>query len=317
MKKVKILLTKGGCKSMNTFFYLIIYFALMINGNTLYAISVPNSAGYIIDLNGPTSAFELLRNGKKMKCSIVTILYQGDKLHLKKPNKCRKDDKYRMTIKIGDHKVIYLDKKNPKYTVPKIAKPLSIPAALFNWASKWFRVAHNEHRQALSLITKGGGDIPISIPLLEGKENIMADGKKDFYLSWHGGKSPFSLKIFFEDNKEVFLSFQGISDNRLGKTELLFTKGRYRVEITDTNGDVAIGYFVVYPKEYLTSLTKELTYILHSSDVMREFIEVIFSMRLIDKNPEWSFEAFQRVSKFSNNFYPALLLQERIEFMYR
>ncbi|MCP4344239.1 MAG: hypothetical protein GY795_01770 [Desulfobacterales bacterium] len=279
-----------------------------------YAQTNKSPVGYIIDLDGSASTFELLRNGKKKRFSIMTVLYEDDQLWLKKPQKCKKYDKCMMTLKIGEHNTVILDKKNPTYTVPEIERPPSIPVALMKWAAmKWFKTAYKEHRQARLLITKGGADIPLSMPLLVDKEIFMAEGKRKFHLAWRGGKQPFKVRIFFDGKTEPFLELQNIEDKRLQKENLEFAEGSYHVEITDAKEAKVIGEFQTVSKEKLSALMSEVNNAIKNSTLEDKVKETLSAIKLVDQNSAWSFEAYQRISQFAGSYFPAFIVQGRLE----
>ncbi len=279
-----------------------------------YAQTNQSPVGYIIDLDGSASAFELSRNKKKQRFSIMTVLYEDDQLWLKKPQKCKKYDKCMMTLKIGEHKIVILDKEHPTYTVPAIEKPPGIPVALMKWAAtKWFKTAYKEYRQAKSLIVKGGADISLSMPLLADKEVFMAAGKRNFYLSWRGGKQPFKVRIFFNGKTEPFIELQHIENNRFQKENLEFAEGGYHVEITDAKEAKVTGEFQVVPGERLSAFMSEVNNTLKNSTLENKVKKTLFAIKLVDQNSAWSFEAFQRISQFAGSYFPALIVQGRLE----
>jgi len=108
----------------------------------------------------------------------------------------------------------------------------------------------NDLMEFVKALKSGPTDLELNMPLLGNKEDsaTIVVASKELYLTWYGGKKPYSLSITDEKGKMVWSSPQPspIQGEQIGLPGEKFGAGHsYKVVVTDGSKTVTTGYFKV------------------------------------------------------------------------
>lgn len=264
--------------------------------------------GYIENIGGPASAFELYRNGKKKNVAIMMALYAGDQLTKIKTKQCKEGDTCTITLKLGEHHSVQVDNSKCPYTIEPVGEPPSLPAKLMKKVASWFKPTHKVHRA--TLLTKAiGPDDDLKMPLFTKYKARLTAGERTLYLGWNYGKAPYHVRVYQDGMETLLLEQQNIQDIRLRQENLTLKEGMYLVEISDAEGAQVTGQFQVVPKDKLPALPEEFK----QSTLEAPLKDTLFAVWLLDEHQDWEFEVYQLVAPIAENYYPALLVREQLE----
>jgi len=169
-------------------------------------------SGYITQINSPSS-FKLMHGKWKVEINVKTPLYEGDKITV---TDNAKNTNTQIWLKMGDDKPLSLD-----YNIIR-EKPYIVPAAkqTSNW--QWLlknacefvkdEVLGISSRYEISAVGKEWQNFMMPL-LTEAVLSKLEAGKEVLYLTWIGGKAPYSVEL---------LQFDSVS-NTTG--EILVKKG--------------------------------------------------------------------------------------------
>lgn len=193
----------------------------------------------------------------------------------------------------------------------KEEKPASIrSSSLAEWAGRWLtnRIHATTSRTVVSLITRGEEGKGITIPLATQGGLRMVSGKRPLYISWQGGKQPFSVRMVSEGGLKTVFERRSITDRQLEVDPVLLNEGIYRIDIGDAMGMTAQNLHVVSPGEMPFPRLEP-----YGSASSRDQLAVVEAVRLASQGKGWAFEAYQTAADLAPRYQPAKILQKSLE----
>lgn len=277
------------------------------------SIQAEQPVGYIEQMGGPGSAFELYRGEEKKNVAIMTTLYAGDQLKIR-TEQCKKDegDTCTITLKLGEQRTVQVDSSMCPYTIEPAGKPPNLPVKLMKKLTSWFKRSHKEHRIILAM-KNTGSDVDLRAPLFTKYKACLTAGKRTFYLSWYGGEAPYRVRLYRDGVEKPLLEQHAVQDIRLQQDNLTLTEGIYRVEVIDVENQKVEGHFQAVSQEILPVLPTEFSELLQQSILEDRVKNTLFAVWLINEHEGWEFEAYQLVAPIADEYYPALLVREQLE----
>lgn len=276
--------------------------------------------GYINTLNGPQSAFSLTRNGKRMLAAPQTPLKKDDKICVRKPtNEMFPNRTNSIELALGNNQFITL-KGEPQgekcFTVEGSDSSNTLLNNIMDITSKWLGKLWGESVQELmTALSKGAEDetIPLTIPLLQDGNAKLLAGKQALHLVWKGGNLPYQVQLY-RNGTEVWWAgnikdakplreryIENVVTATINLTNPLAT-GRYQLKI-----DGVEAYFTVVANSPLLS-SQEAQAIPKSNLPLRNQQTLLAAWLVQKGQDEWNFEAYQRVAKIIEEYYPAFLV---------
>ncbi|WAK00537.1 hypothetical protein [Methylobacter sp. YRD-M1] len=193
----------------------------------------------------------------------------------------------------------------------KEEKPASIrSSSLTEWAGRWLtnRIHATTSRTVVSLITRGEEGKGITIPLATQGGLRMVSGRRSLYISWQGGKQPFSVRMASEGSLKTVFERRNITDRQLEVDSVFLNEGIYHVEISDAMGMTAQNLHVVSPGEMPFPRLES-----YGSASSRDQLAVVGAVRLASQGNGWAFEAYQTAADLAPRYQPAKILQKSLE----
>jgi hypothetical protein len=193
----------------------------------------------------------------------------------------------------------------------KEEKPTSIrSSSLAEWAGRWLtnRIHATTSRTVVSLITRGEEGKGITIPLATQGGLRMVSGKRPLYISWQGGKQPFSVRMVSEGGRKTVFERRNITDRQLEVDSIFLKEGIYRIEIGDAMGMTAQNLHVISPGEMPFPRLEP-----YGSGSSQDRLAVVEAVRLASQGKGWAFEAYQTAADLAPKYQPAKILQKSLE----
>jgi hypothetical protein len=288
----------------------------------LLLVSIPiladSSNALVETVNGaPMSDFYVLRDGKKLDVVPMKPLYEGDQLHILKPeNNLLKDKQNYVTLVFGDKQLEKVTFENSPYLVTKRETVLTIPADVGQVINSWFNPLYQQHLEAVTTIPKKSEKKPFSIPqLTKSKMQLVTAGERSLHLAWQGGKAPYWVQVFSEHNtKEAFLIEHQVHTKHVQFEKRVFIPGYYRAIIISVDGSwrkTQADFKVV--NNLPISLQKMETE-MQASPLPELAKKTLFAAWLAQQEQgKWQFEAYQLAASIAKDYQPALLVTEGLE----
>ncbi len=277
----------------------------------LYSLSITAAqaqqtvvVGHIEQLEGPTDAFEFYRNGQPENIFYMKPLHSNDELRINR-EQCKEEDVCRIILRFGSQKVLI----DFSYYRVEAREPQSLPEKLMEQLGKKLNMYHKDHRLILS-IRNSSNTVDLTMPLLSGSSNRIAAGKRPLHLGWYGGEEPYQVRIFHEQSNQMLLNVESLKTPYLQHEPVILEEGSYRVEIRDKAGTLPARYFQVVSEDMLPVPPADLT----ESSIDESAKQTLYALWLIEEHAGWNFEAYQLVAPLSDDYYPALLVRESLEF---
>jgi hypothetical protein len=174
------------------------------------------------------------------------------------------------------------------------------------WIAEWF--GRNKAGDAASAQTKGvaWASSKLEIPLLKQAPRRMAAGERLFNLIWTGGFPPYTISVSDQTGRTLLLRAAGLVQARLPTTPTTIAPGRYRIEIRDSHGNLALAEFDAVDPERLPSFPPDATLTKMSPDLRTTLDAALLASQ------GWRFEALLRVAPISDRYSPARLLEDAL-----
>jgi|GEM_PF-999489 len=219
-----------------------------------------------------------------------------------------------LQLQLGSQSVITDVKyKDLAYTVHATGEVPTINNNLVSWLGQWLTQAHdNQLQQAVILRSRGETEnttAPLSITLLAKakQEQQLVAGERLLYLTWHGGKAPFTVTLEHSGNAQVLAT--NIQTQWLRQTVSL-SPGKYQLLLQDTQTKAAVSYqFTVVAK--LPAVSDQLGPVNLSGDNLRLVIQATWLAN--QEEGKWLWEAYQQVGILADNYLPARTLKTALE----
>ncbi len=274
------------------------------------------SIGYVEKVD-PPGTLQLRRNGNVLEIAPYskTKLFAGDILDVA-PGKCEEGEICTIFIKLCEQIQISVERFLCPFELPPdySCESSSRLEYVIHWFSEKLGIQHKRHWKIIKLGgPMGGSDLPLSLPLLAESNARLTAGERTFSLFWHGGKKPYQVRVHQEGSETPLLEQQNLQEKRLQQAQVELSEGTYRVEVDDSTGDRVSGTFQVIPVSTLPPLPPEFGDLSRQSALAPELKDTLFALWLIEEHEDWEFEAYQLAAPLAEDYYPALLVQEQVE----
>lgn len=169
--------------------------------------------------------------------------------------------------------------------------------------------AKHDVREATSLTTRGSEDedgLPFSAGVLRHDNMKIASGTRRFSLSWHGGTSPFSIRIFKDGELKPVLALDNVEERSFSVAGVAFPRGSYQVEVKDRLQRRTAGFLAIDRTQVpnppsssgLDSLPPEVARTLAAA------------WRAAQDDGAWALESFLEAAELAGTFPPARTLRD-------
>lgn len=157
-----------------------------------------------------------------------------------------------------------------------------------------------EHRvETVATYTRGDGALTLE-PVFSSGDTVLVEGRRDLYLSWRDGETPFSVVITREDSDTPAFRVAGIEAQSWRIEQIDLTPGTYRVEIAGAGNAVAFPLQVV-DAQYRPGVAPSCRDAAVSDEL--QTLTHAYCLASIDDGL-WAFEAYQLLMPVANSGYP-------------
>ncbi|MES2681902.1 MAG: hypothetical protein V4650_00135 [Pseudomonadota bacterium] len=182
-------------------------------------------------------------------------------------------------------------------TIVEGRRAASTAQNLMSWLSEVLRPQTARPPYQVSLSTRG--DVPLSLPLLEGERQEVLANSGGLHFAWRGGSAPYTITVSGKNGKTIRqVGALASRSALLGKPGL--PPAVYAVRIIDGSGKTAEGEFAV-----AAQLRYDLPPALAQSQVQGAARLVMEALWLAGEQPQLRFEAYQRLTGLRGESAPA------------
>ncbi len=211
-------------------------------------------------------------------------LHEGDRIVVKGPGGA-------ITIRLSDDRVLGITVADSPFLVPARAQAPGIVSNLMAWVEDAVTRAVRQDGSTVSLTSRGEGEFPLSVPLLE-HERVRVTPHESLELAWLGGRPPYAVVLRAEAGPVAQAGEIEAARTRLRGTR---APGVYRLEVRDAEGSVQACELEVVSDDGLPRAPAHL--VSESEAEPDAFRQVLHAVWLAGQGEgEWSLEAYQRLS---------------------
>ncbi len=267
-----------------------------------------------VERSKPPDAFRLIREDKEYAIKSRTGLLAGDQLVVV-PEKCPQEDTCTILINLCEEQMHLSGNVSSAFPIPNTScKSSSWPKNLMDWAAEilggYEKISWKIKQLGREM---GGTGAPLSLPVLGEPNAHLTAGTRTFSLFWHGGEKPYQVRVYQEGNETPLIEQQNLQDDHLQQAQVTLSEGTYTVEVRDGAGDTATGTFQVVSASMLPVLPPEFGDLSQQSTLAPNIKDTLFALWLIEEHEDWEFEAYQLAAPLAGEYYPALLVRQRVE----
>jgi len=291
------------------------------------AANASESLAYVYDYNGPATAYVVERDGRNVPLTPLLPLAPGDRVSVKAAGGAPgSGPKNYIALAIARHPVTLYAGSAP-YCVGapdgdcnKRVGPVSAAAgssSLQNMLTYLGSILVGPHddkyaEETESMVSRGGHAAPsIDIPLLSRKGLRLVAGTRQLALEWGGGTPPFDVSVY-RNGVTAPRATRHVEARAAVLPGVTFETGTYHVEIVDAAQESGVAEFTVVSEDAVPKLSPDDEAALADPALSPELRTTLEAALLMRQDPDWSFEAYQRVEPLAATCPPAELLRYRI-----
>lgn len=188
-------------------------------------------AGVVVDFQGGSANYELIRGERRVAISFFSEARNGDRLRLLQAG--------RISIQRGNGQIQNISQVGSWFCIRS-----GPPVRPFdNFVRNLGDLLTAARDGVGSLITRGDGDLALAPRTLADGTAVVGTGSRSLALAWQGGVAPFSVEIG-QAGRAPIVSEADIHARLLRLREpRMLASGRYTVRVRDATGAVVEGTF--------------------------------------------------------------------------
>ena len=274
-------------------------FAVMGTTGTI-AAETATVIGHFDALSGESKHYEIIRGTEKISdVRIRTELQQGDFIRIKASGNTA-------VIQFADGSREELGPVAGLYG-PYLERGGETTLLTNVLTSLWGTVSDFRSRPVETIVAaaRGEGDPIVMGKLFTDFPRVLVEGNRSLFFLWDGGNAPYRVRITHND--AVIIDAKGIETQRFRSKLIELAKGKYVVEITDTENKFGFSFQVATAHD----LPDEIQ-ISNTPAAVAEYLNAY--ALAITANNVWAFESYQRLADLAEQGYePASQLMQDIE----
>jgi hypothetical protein len=299
--------------------------AVLATATNALAAPPPAGVAYIEAYDGPAAAFRIVHHGTTELPKPFLVLSAGDTVMVVQatdPN--RRDLPNRITLYDGERTVDVVARTGeyciggadgvcgtqPSGGAGGAATISTIARNALQSAGRFLSGVEASHEadSAEMAATRSGDSVPIVVPLLETQGERLVAGQRALALEWKGGQPPFRVAVYRAGSAPP-LATADAAGPAVRLSELALPAGSYRITIADNAGHRTDATFDAVPAGDLPVPTADESAVASDASLPAAMRTTLAAVQLVQRAPEFGFEAYQRVADLAATYQPADLVR--------
>lgn len=265
------------------------------------AAEVTRDVGYVIDFDGYSEDYRLIRAGEEIPLSLLMPVRRGDELSVL-------TSAGRLTVRIGSHDQapLILREEDSPYFVDISGSWMPIPVF---WPDLFDEITIQRDYALADGGVMGVSRLEMPLTGLTDGTARMQAGARRFAIGWLGDHPPFAVTVTDQATGQVVDQGETSDPHYLSGQSVSFDGGLYAVEVRDAAGATVGGTFAVLSPEKVPGLPEDLTI----PEALADLADVFTAAWLATRDDGiWALEAYQRAAPLAGEATAAAALADAL-----